>query len=616
MLGGVRGDLAALSAVLAPGPRKTFLTDAERRQLAEIDLILERAAQHLEHCRAAVEAAAAALRDAEQQADLAIVAGERSPALSEHRARLREAAEDAQRAANGLYAAREGAMARTRPIFEAASERWRLEYLGAALDLDRALDQVLAANGRLRDLHELGAGLCRELGLDEPARLDMAWLPARATTWRTEIAVATAPPEPPKDASLDDHQGRSTPQPVAAPPIFEPSPGPAVVVDRTKHEPIGAAADPHRALWPLIEAASQTHAKTAVLPVPMIWQGWPRLPWRLELLVKALLFLVPHARLVRQIWRRRDHDLILVREFLTALLLVVWPLIWPHRRRVYFLINHNLQEAHRRRLERFVLRLLYRTGGCFACFESTAGWTEIGIVPDAERFLVLPHPLAGAIVTRPSTPPAGELVVGVIGAVRAEKGSEAILEALLQLREHGRLPVRLVLGCPEANVRAVWQCQGFEVIDTSSHAAYLAALDLCDVVVLNYQRERYLYRPSGVVADALSRGAAVVCPDFPLMRLQLSAPAAVGAVFGSLAELAEAIKKALMLRPTLGDALAAHQRARDPAAVARLLDAFVADTLWRRSPLIFTTSVRRRSGPAAPIHGDHIWPDNHPGRGR
>jgi glycosyltransferase involved in cell wall biosynthesis len=363
---------------------------------------------------------------------------------------------------------------------------------------------------------------------------------------------------------------------------------PAAVANPAVNAPVDAplnvaAADPHRALQPLIEAASQTHAKTAILPVPMHWHGSPWLPGRIELLIKAGLFMVPHARLVGEIWRRRDHDLIVVREFLTALLLVVWPLIWPLRRRVYLLINHNLQEAHRRRLERWVLRLLYRTGARFACFETTAGCAEIGIVPDPERFLVLPHPLAGAIVTRPPTPATGEPVVGVIGAVRAEKGSEAMLQALLQLRRQGRLPVRLVLGCPEADVRAAWQCQGFEVIDTSSRAAYLAALDLCDVVILNYQRERYLYRPSGVAADALSRGAAVVCPDFPLMRLQLSAPAAVGAVFGSLDELAAATMRALALRPTLGDALAAHQRARDPAALARLLDAFVAGTLGRRA---------------------------------
>ncbi len=347
--------------------------------------------------------------------------------------------------------------------------------------------------------------------------------------------------------------------------------------------PLSAAAtDSHRALQPLIEAASQTAAKVAVLPVPMHWDAWPWLPGPFQLVAKVLLFLVPHARMVARIWRQRDHDLLVVREFLTVLLMVVWPLIWPLRRRVYFLINHNLQEAHRRVAERSVLRLLYRTGCRFACFETTAGCAEIGIVPDAERFLVLPHPLAAAIVPRPPARAAHEPVVGVIGAVRAEKGSEAMLEALLQLRREGRLPARLVLGCPEAEVRAAWQRRGFEVIDTSSPAAYLAALDLCDVVTLNYQRERYLYRPSGVAADALSRGAAVVCPDFPLMRLQLSAPAAVGAVFGSLDELAAATTRALALRPTLGDALAAHHRARDPAALARLLDAFVAGTLRRR----------------------------------
>jgi hypothetical protein len=279
---------------------------------------------------------------------------------------------------------------------------------------------------------------------------------------------------------------------------------------------------------------------------------------------------------VGRLWHHRDRDLIVVREFLTALLIVVWPAIWPLRRRVYFLINHNLQEAHRRGLERRVLRLLDRTGCRFACFETTAGFAEIGIRPDRERFLVLPHPLGGASAARPAGP-AREPAVGVIGAVRGEKGSEAILALLLRLREEGRLPARLVLGCPQAEVRAAWQGRGFEVIDTGARTAYLAALDRCDVVVLNYQRERYEYRPSGVAADALARGAGVVCPDFPLMRRQLSAPAEVGAVFRSQEQLAAATLRALALRPTLAQALAAHRQARDPAALARLLDRFVAD---------------------------------------
>jgi len=334
--------------------------------------------------------------------------------------------------------------------------------------------------------------------------------------------------------------------------------------------------DPHQALQPLLEAAARTRAKVAVLRVPMRWQGPPWLPGPLAVLAKAVRFLWPHGLLVAQLWRRRGHDLIVVREFLTALLIVVWPLIWPLRARVHFLINHNLQEAHRRGLERRVLRLLHRTGCRFACFETTAGFAELGIVPDEARFLVIPHPLSGELIARPAPAPDAEPTVGVIGEVRAEKGSAGLLETLLGLRQQGRLRARLLLGCPEAEVRAQWQRRGFEAVDTASRAAYLAALDRCDLVILNYRRERYQYRPSGVAADALARGAAVVCPDFPLMRRQLSAPAAVGAVFEGPGDLPAAIERALALRPTLPAALAAHQQARGAAALARLLDAFVA----------------------------------------
>lgn len=340
-------------------------------------------------------------------------------------------------------------------------------------------------------------------------------------------------------------------------------------------KPAAARSDPHQALQPLIEAAARTRAKVAVLPVPMHWRDRPWLPESVEVALKAAWYLVPHLHLAAQLWRRRDHDLIVVREFVTVLLILVWPLIWPLRARVHFLINHNLQEAHRRGLERRVLRLLHRTGCRFACFETTAGFAEIGIVPDAPYFLVIPHPMAGRVMERPD-PVTGALpVVGVIGAVRAEKGSQAMLETLLRLHTEGRLKARLLLGCPEADVLALWQGRGFEVLDTTRHEAYLAALERCDVVILNYQRDRYEYRPSGVAADALARGAAVVCPDFPLMRHQLSVPAAVGAVFADEADLSAATARALALRATLPAALARHEQTRDVDALARLFDAFV-----------------------------------------
>ena len=84
------------------------------------------------------------------------------------------------------------------------------------------------------------------------------------------------------------------------------------------------------------------------------------------------------------------------------MLAVVWPLIWPLRRRVVFLSNHNLQEAHRRRFERTLLGLMYRTGLRVGSLESAAGWAEIGIPPRADRVLVLPIPISEFAPPRPS----------------------------------------------------------------------------------------------------------------------------------------------------------------------------------------------------------------------
>jgi glycosyltransferase involved in cell wall biosynthesis len=332
--------------------------------------------------------------------------------------------------------------------------------------------------------------------------------------------------------------------------------------------------DPHGALQPLQQAGALTRARVAVLPVPMGWRPPGFATGRAERALKPFILLGAHLRLAARLWRRRDYDLVLVREFVTAFLLVFWPLIWPLRRRLCFLINHNLQEAHRRALERGILRLLYRTGIRLACLETTAGLAELGLAPDPRRILALPHPLGDLAPARPRADPARQAIVGVVGKMRAEKGAEEILQTLLDLRERGEL-ARLMIACPEPDIRNRWRARGFEAIDTGDRSAYLEALDRCDVVILNYRRDRYFYRASGVAADAIARGALVICPDFPLLRHLLTEPAPVGALYAGLEDLGRAIQEALALRGSASDPWSAHKRARSPAAIAGLLDAFV-----------------------------------------
>lgn len=331
----------------------------------------------------------------------------------------------------------------------------------------------------------------------------------------------------------------------------------------------------HGALQPFYDAAVLARSRVTVIPVPMHWRPPGFMSGKMAKAAQSIAYLLSHVRLVRDLWRRRDYQLIIVREFLTPFLIVVWPFVWPLRSRVCFLVNHNLQEAHRRGLERTILKTLYRTGIRLGCFETTAGFDDLGIRPSPDRLLVLPHPIKPVAPPRPPRSATELPVIGVIGAVRAEKGVDEILTTLLDLRQRGRLPSHLILGCPAPERVVQWQHE-FEVVDTSAPASYVAALDRCDVVVLNYRPDRYFLRPSGVAADAISRRTVVVCPDFPLMRHQLTQPLPAGTLFASLDDLERAIHEALALAPgATPDAWLVHETARGAAAIAPILDRFV-----------------------------------------
>ena len=132
-----------------------------------------------------------------------------------------------------------------------------------------------------------------------------------------------------------------------------------------------------------------------------------------------------------------------------------------------------------------------------------------------------------------------------------------------------------MIGCDDPSMLATWAARGFEVADTSARPRYLGALDQCDVVVLNYRRDRYFYRASGVAAEAMGRRAVPVCRDYPIIRRMLHDPAPAGALFEHLEGLESALAEALALRPGLDLALARHERVRGAAAIASRLDEFV-----------------------------------------
>ena len=139
------------------------------------------------------------------------------------------------------------------------------------------------------------------------------------------------------------------------------------------------AEDYHRSMEPLKAACDRARSGWVCLPVPLT-SG------------KAII-LLRHGMLIFKVWKNRRRR-ILVREFSILPLLVIFPLLWPLRKKVWFVVHHNLQWAVRNPLQRFGLRCLALMGAQWALLETQdfQGLEKFKI--PSSRNLVLPHPVS------------------------------------------------------------------------------------------------------------------------------------------------------------------------------------------------------------------------------
>lgn len=313
----------------------------------------------------------------------------------------------------------------------------------------------------------------------------------------------------------------------------------------------------HPVLRSLEDACCLAQSSWICLPNPLVgWSCEGTFLWRTGVLLR-------HFALISRCWRALGHRHILVREFSTIPLLTVFPLLWPLRKKIYFLIHHNLQWAARSRIERLGMIALARMGARWAFFE-TQDFPMFGkFCLSSQRNLVLPHPVPGNF----SGPweKNGSPVIGVAGYCRPEKGMDELLR-LLTAHFSG---CEIIAGVPnpaDINIPSV------KVLNTALDEAYRRMLAQCDVLVQNGARDSYFYRASGPVADAAACGTAVVAPDFPIIGKQVEG---IGEVFQTLEKMPVAVRTAVeKVRAGQYD-FKGYCKARSAQALADLLDTFV-----------------------------------------
>ena len=322
------------------------------------------------------------------------------------------------------------------------------------------------------------------------------------------------------------------------------------------------AEDFHKAMRPVNEACVLAKSGWSCLSNPLVgWGEEGMIRWKIGILLR-------HIALVPRCLKKASSPHILIREFSSVPLLLVFPFLLPLRKKLFFMVHQNIQWAAQRKCENIALSALSKMGARWAILETqdfpgfmsrrssrTKADGKYNI--PSEKNLVLPHPVPRSPLRegcpqggegspahpvprsplREGCPQGGEgsPVIGVVGYYRAEKGMDELVgllkEKLSTCRGEAKGRSRtfgILLGVPNPDeVKHL----DVETIDTSTDEAYREMISRCDVLVQNGAADSYFYRASGPIADAAACGTAVVAPGFPLIRHQLTSPVSIGEVF-------------------------------------------------------------------------------------
>ncbi len=318
----------------------------------------------------------------------------------------------------------------------------------------------------------------------------------------------------------------------------------------------------HQAMRPINEACDLAKTGWVCLSNPLVgWGEEGMIRWKLGILLR-------HIALVFRCLEKAAASHILIREFSSVPLLLVFPFLWPMRKKLLFMLHQNIQWAAQRKSEHLALVALSKMGARWAILE-TQNLPSLGEfnIPSS-RNLVLPHPVKES-PPREGCPKGGVgfSAIGVVGYYRPEKGMDELVHSLQKNFPN----IGILLGVPNPDAVAHLDVN---VINTSTEDAYLEMISQCDVLVFNQRSDGYFYRASGPVADAAACGTAVVVPDFPILEKQV---AGIGEVFQTLEKMPRAVLCAVEKIRNGEYDFETYCAARSAQAIAKQLDDFPAN---------------------------------------
>jgi hypothetical protein len=294
----------------------------------------------------------------------------------------------------------------------------------------------------------------------------------------------------------------------------------------------------HTALAPLLELSERTGFRFGFIadPPPLRWKWYDLIPLRP---VRQFCHLqTGHLRMAWAILRASRPDVFFLFTINTIYSLPIYLALLLRGRPAFFLAHGSQQTASRSLLHQTALqicRFAVRVAELYPVhLELGDAGMPAGVRFPAEKSLCIPHPHPLAEKPLPEKKRGGLLRVGVVGILRGDKPIDEIFRLLAGMQEE--LGIRIVLGTP------LWQKPDWagtlpiEIIDTTNEAQYFACLSGLDVLVVDFRRADYYFRPSGVIIDAAMCGCAIVCPDFPVLAEEITSPVTIGRTYSRMEE--------------------------------------------------------------------------------
>jgi hypothetical protein len=295
----------------------------------------------------------------------------------------------------------------------------------------------------------------------------------------------------------------------------------------------------HTALAPLLELSERTGFRFGFIadPPPLKWKWYDLIPIRL---VRQFCHLqTGHLRMAWAILRVPRPDVFFLFTINPIYSLPIYFTLLLRGRPAFFIVHGSQQTAARSLLHQTALqicRFAVRVAELYPVhLELGDAGMPAGVRFIPEKSLCIPHPHPLAEKPLPEKKREGPLRVGVVGILRGDKPIDEIFRLLAGMQDE--LGLRLVLGTP------LWQkpdwadSLAIEIIDTMTEAQYFACLAGLDVLVVDFRRADYYFRPSGVIIDAAMCGVTIVCPDFPVLVAEITNPVAIGRTYSGLDEI-------------------------------------------------------------------------------